>query len=153
MTSISELLRKLKSFSDIENCEREICANAEKKYPYKITRAAINLPETILPMAIILSNSCSDPEKIFSMAMSEGGASSPLTSLSASITTAFHGLNIPENLLNNLINKKKIFTDYSVLTLHPTKMKPMNKSEVLVWVANQVLLTLNLSLLHLGSMV
>ena len=107
--SIRELLREFKNCSDIDNCEKAICSNAGKKYSYKITRAGVNLPETILPMAIVLSNSCSDPEKIFNMAMSEGGASSPLTSLSASITTAFHGLNIPENLLNNLINKKKIF--------------------------------------------
>jgi ADP-ribosylglycohydrolase len=106
--SIHVLFRKLKTISDIETCEKIICSEAEKKYNQRITRASINLPDTILPMSIVLSNSCPEPAGIFTMAVSEGGASSSLTSLSASITTAFQGKNIPEKLLHDLINKKKI---------------------------------------------
>jgi ADP-ribosylglycohydrolase len=106
--SIFELFQKLENIPAIESCEKIICSSADKKKTNLITRASVNLPETILPMAIVLSNLCSDPERIFYNAMSEGGSSSSLTSLSAAITTAFHGIKIPANLLNNLINKKKI---------------------------------------------
>ena len=59
-------------------------------------------------MAVMLAHGCSDPETIFSIAANEGGASSALASLSGSITTAFHGLYLPEILETELINKKKI---------------------------------------------
>jgi ADP-ribosylglycohydrolase len=108
ITSIFELLQKLEGVTNLEYCEKMICSNADKKKTNSITRGSVNLPETILPMAIVLSNLCSDPERIFYDAMSEGGASSSLTSLSAAVSTAYHGIKIPGDLLNNLINKKKI---------------------------------------------
>ena len=71
---------------------------ADKKMTNTITRGSVNLPETILPMAVVLSDQCSDPERIFNIAAQEGGSASSLTSLSAAISAAFHGIHIPENL-------------------------------------------------------
>lgn len=106
--SLTEVLNKLTVVTDMDTAEQIICSMAEKKYNFKITRAGINLPETIVPMAVMLTHRCSDPETIFSIAANEGGASSALASLSGSITTAFHGLYLPEILETELINKKKI---------------------------------------------
>jgi len=106
--SLLELFKELDYSKTPANYEKIICAHAEKKKTDAITRASVNLPETILPMAVILSDLCTGPEKILINAMQEGGASSPLTSLSSSITTAFYGVNIPENFTSDLVNKKRI---------------------------------------------
>lgn len=88
--------------------ERIICSFADKKNTNTITRGSVNLPGTILPMAVVLSDQCSDPERIFFIAALEGGSSSSLTALSAAISAAFHGIHIPENLMRDLANKKKL---------------------------------------------
>jgi len=106
--SLQDLFKNLITAKNHEEYEKIICAHADKKKTKEITRASINLPETILPMAIILSDICSDPEKIFNTASREGGASSPLTSLAAAITASRYGFNIPETLINTLVNKKRI---------------------------------------------
>ncbi|MCL1832994.1 MAG: hypothetical protein FWG49_00670 [Leptospirales bacterium] len=67
-------------------------------------------------MGIILSEICSDPENIYKKASAEGGAASSLTAISSAVTTAFYGLNIPEEYLNSLINKKRIKNIIDILT-------------------------------------
>ncbi|HNX23387.1 MAG TPA: ADP-ribosylglycohydrolase family protein [Spirochaetota bacterium] len=106
--SLFELFRELNTNKNTADYEKMICTYADKKKTNTITRGSVNLPETILPMAIILSDSCSDPERIFSVAVREGGAASSLTALSAAITAAYHGVNIPEVFINTLANKKRI---------------------------------------------
>jgi len=111
LSDSNSLLALFKELNDNKNqtqYEKIICAHADKKKTNSITRASVNLPETILPMAVVLSDLCPDPERIFNIAMQEGGSASSLTSLSAAITTAYHGVHIPEVFLNNLVNKKRI---------------------------------------------
>lgn len=106
--SLLELFKELTAYKNMTDYEKIICKHADKKKTGTITRGSVNLPETILPMAVVLSDSCPDPESIFITALREGGAASSLTSLSAAITAAFYGMNIPEVLLNSLANKKRI---------------------------------------------
>lgn len=118
----------LKLFKELYTCtepalyEKIICDYAEnssrnrKSNKNKITRASINLPDTILPMGVILSELCSDPEKIYKTAAEEGGSASSLTAIASAVTTAFHGLNVPEEYLNSLINKKRIKNIIELLT-------------------------------------
>lgn len=106
--SLLELFKELNSSNNSENYEKIICKHADKKKTDLITRASINLPETILPMAVMLSELCSDPGEIINIAIKEGGASSPLTALSASIITAHYEVQMPEIYTNNIINKKRI---------------------------------------------
>ena len=106
--SLLKLFQELDQNNNPSLNEKIICGYADKKGTGTITRASVNLPETILPMAIVLSDSCSDPETIFKTAVQEGGSSSSLTSLAAAITTACYGIHIPEILAENLVNKKRI---------------------------------------------
>ena len=106
--SLIELFRELIENKNPAQYEKIVCTHADKKKTGTITRAAVNLPETVLPMAVILSDLCTEPEKIFNLAMQEGGAASSLTSLSAAISAAYYNAQIPEDLINNLINKKRI---------------------------------------------
>ncbi len=111
-----DLFKDLNNNTDPADYEKIICTHADKKKTGTIIRGNVNLPETILPMAVILSDHCSVPEKIFYIAAQEGGASSSLTALSAAITTACCGIHIPENLKNNFVNKKKISTIIDIIS-------------------------------------
>jgi ADP-ribosylglycohydrolase len=106
--SLIELFKELNANKSSAEYEKIICKHADKKKTDTITRASVNLPETILPMAVILSDLCTEPENIIITAMREGGAASPLAALSAAITCAARGMGIPECFSDNLINKKKI---------------------------------------------
>ncbi|MCL2154413.1 MAG: ADP-ribosylglycohydrolase family protein [Leptospirales bacterium] len=103
----SKLFKELYTAKDPALYENIICGHAEKRNKNKITRGSINLPDTILPMSVILSE-CSDPENIYKIAAMEGGSASSLTAISSAIISAFYGRNIPEEYLNSLINKKRI---------------------------------------------
>ncbi len=103
-----ELFSELSREKNTAEFETIICSFADKKNTNTITRGSVNLPETILPMAVVISDQCSDPENIFSLAAREGGAASSLTSLAAAISAACYGIHIPENLARELANKKKI---------------------------------------------
>ena len=119
---ISDSDNYLKLFKELFYCkdhalyEKIICDYADKRSTNKVTRGSINLPDTILPMGVILSDLCSDPEKIYKIAAEEGGSASSLAAVSSAITSAFYGLNIPEEYLNSLINKKRIKSIIGLLT-------------------------------------
>jgi len=106
--SFVRLFNELNSSKDSSQYEKIICTYADKKKTGLITRASINLPETILPWAVVLSDLCSDPERIIETTVREGGASSALTALSTAITTAYHGVSMPEVYCNSIVNKKRI---------------------------------------------
>lgn len=108
--SLLKLFKNLNSSGNPAEYEKMICSAADKKKTNEITRGSVNLPETILPMAVVLSDLCPEPEEIFNIAVQEGGASSPLAALSAAITTASRGIHIPETFSDSLVNKRKINT-------------------------------------------
>ena len=108
--SLLNLFKELNTTKNTADYEKLICRYADKKKTNTITRGSVNLPETILPMAVVLSDSCPDPESIFLIAVHEGGSASSLTSLSAAITAAYHGIHIPEIFIDTLVNKKRINT-------------------------------------------
>jgi hypothetical protein len=45
---------------------------------------------------------------VFHAASREGGSASALAAVSAALTTAFYGFDVPVNLLEDLVNKKKV---------------------------------------------
>ncbi|MCL1864679.1 MAG: ADP-ribosylglycohydrolase family protein [Spirochaetes bacterium] len=111
-----KLFKELYESKDPALYEKIICDYAEKRSTNRITRANINLPDTILPMGVILSKICSDPAKIYKTGAMEGGSASSLTAVSSAVTAAFYGQSIPEEYLNSLINKKRIKNIIDLLT-------------------------------------
>jgi hypothetical protein len=59
-------------------------------------------------MAVVLSDLCSDPDRIIETAVREGGASSSLTAVSAALTTAYHEVQMPEIYADSIVNKKRL---------------------------------------------
>lgn len=122
-----DLFKKLNEKSNPADYEKIICTHADKNNTDSITRGNVNLPETILPMAIMLSERCPEPERIFSIAAREGGASSSLVSLSAAITTACYGIHIPENFKSSLVNKKKISNFIDIISEDKNRASIINE--------------------------
>lgn len=103
-----ELLVKLLNIKDIEKAEKIICESVNRRLKSPVARGSVNLPETVLPFALALSALANPHSAIFHIASREGGAASSLAAVSASLTTAFYGLDVPDKLREDLVNKKKV---------------------------------------------
>ncbi len=93
-----------------DNYEEIICRHASKNYGRDISRGSVNLPDTVLPMAVVLSDRYSEPDMLFEMALREGGASSSIVSLAFALSAAYYGNEMPANLTRDMANKKRIHT-------------------------------------------
>ncbi len=112
----SELLKKLINVKNVEKGENIICESVNHGLKTPIARACVNIPESILPYAILLAEAAVRPESIFQLASREGGEASALASVSAALTAAFYGSNIPDNIKEGLANKKKILMMIDLLS-------------------------------------
>ncbi len=108
MRLFTDLLGKISEVKDIEKAEKIICESVNTRLKSPVARGSVNLPETVLPFAILLTALTSPHSLIFHTASREGGAASPLAAVSAALTTAFYGLDVPHSLKEELANKKKI---------------------------------------------
>ncbi|HOP62094.1 MAG TPA: hypothetical protein PK358_02495 [Spirochaetota bacterium] len=104
----AELLRSLQGSADIEKGESLICESVNRRLKTPVTRGSVNLPEAVLPFAILLSESAVPRDSIIHRASREGGAASALASVSAALSSAFYGIDVPDELRDGVANKKKI---------------------------------------------
>jgi len=111
------LLDKIIAIKDIGKAEKIICETANMRLKSPVSRGSVNLPQTVFPFAVMLSNLTMPHNAVFHTASREGGAASPLASISAALTTAFYGLDIPESLKAGLANKKKVSGMIDALSL------------------------------------
>lgn len=102
------LFEELNSSGDPEAYEGIICRHASKNSGKDISRGSINLPDTILPMAVVLSDLFHEDENLFETAVMEGGAASSLASLALALAAASGDSKIPEVLIRDLANRKRI---------------------------------------------
>ncbi|HRX46725.1 MAG TPA: hypothetical protein P5120_04335 [Spirochaetota bacterium] len=102
------LLNNISDVKDVEKAEKIICESVNTRLKSPVARGSVNLPETVLPFAITLAALTLPHSSIFHTASREGGAASPLAAVSAALTTAFYGLDVPDILREELANKKKI---------------------------------------------
>lgn len=111
-----KLIQRVLAVSDHEKAEKIICETANVRLKTPVTRGSVNLPETVLPFALSLSGLTVPHSAIFHAASREGGVASSLASVSAALTTAFYGMNIPDKLKEEIANKKKIAHIIELLT-------------------------------------
>lgn len=104
----ANLLNSLLKVKSIESAEKIICESVNKGLKSPVTRGSVNLSETVLPFALSLSAMTMPHNAVFHAASREGGSASALAAVSAALTTAFYGFDVPVNLLEDLVNKKKV---------------------------------------------
>jgi hypothetical protein len=109
INGMNEILSRIISVRNGPESEAVICEcmNARLKTP--ITRATVNMPLALIPLALAISTvHRDDPNALFVTAM-EGGAAAALTALSAAVRVAAYGpVILPVRLVRNLSNRKRI---------------------------------------------
>jgi ADP-ribosylglycohydrolase len=106
---MNEILSRLISIQNKSEAEAIICASMNKRLKSPITRATVNMPLAFIPYTLLISTiHRDDPGALFHASM-EGGSAAALTALSAAVRSAVYGSAvIPEILVRNLANRKKI---------------------------------------------
>ena len=106
---MNEILSRLISIQNKGEAEAIICASMNKRLKSPITRATVNMPLAFIPYTLLISTiHQDDPGALFHASM-EGGSAAALTALSAAVRSAVYGSAvIPEILVRNLANRKKI---------------------------------------------
>ncbi len=106
------ILSGIKNETGINEAEKTIYNYLNTKIKTPVTRATVDHPLAIIPYSIyVTSYFAGNPEEILFRAAEKGGSTAVLCSLTGALTGASHGIDsIPENLINTLINKKRILS-------------------------------------------
>jgi ADP-ribosylglycohydrolase len=104
------ILTQIIDVKNIDSAEKNIYTYVNTRIKTQVTRATINHPMAIIPFSLYMnrfySNSPSD--KLFRVA-EYGGAANILCALTGALNGAIFGLeSLPVNLLESLVNKKRI---------------------------------------------
>lgn len=106
----SSIFHNIEYAKDKDDAENRICLYLNGFLKNNITRATVDHPLSIIPFAFFLVANCLEkPSEILFTAVNEGGSTSILCALSGALTGAIFGTEwIPENLIESLVNKKRI---------------------------------------------
>ena len=108
--SLGTILLGLAAADTLQTAEQIICASVNKKLKTPVTRATVNMPDALIPYSLAVSTfHRGDPSLLFHAA-AEGGSAASLSSLCGAISACGREPFIPENLLRNLVNRKKILS-------------------------------------------
>lgn len=90
------------------NAEEKICLHVNRTLKTQIKKATVNIPRALIPYTFFLIRHYSNQNSnfIFNIPM-EGGNVSVIASITCPILASAN-LNLPENLVNELMNKKRI---------------------------------------------
>jgi hypothetical protein len=111
LEELNEILSRLSGIRDKTEAEAMICSFLNRRLTTPIKRAAINIPAAIVPYALYLcSRQGQEPDGMFHTAM-EGGQAAALTAMTAALRACVYGAGvIPDALIQNLANRKKIIS-------------------------------------------
>ncbi|MFC1670607.1 ADP-ribosylglycohydrolase family protein [Spirochaetota bacterium] len=106
----SHTLIQISQTDDEINAEKIICSNLNDILKTPVKRANVNNPLSILTYSIFLMNQyLSSPLASLLHIAQKGGASSALSSVSGALAGTFLNSEFtPKNLINNLINRKRV---------------------------------------------
>ncbi len=93
---------------DIENSERSIVDDENKRSGSHLIRATVDNPSLIFLYAVLMNHYNKADQDIIYKTARLGGSSSALTSATAVISQAFFSVPVHKNFMDDLINKKMI---------------------------------------------
>ena len=109
LKELNDILSPVANIKDETEAEAVICARMNNRLKTPITRASVNIPHALIPYALVLSAiHGDDPSALYQAAM-KGGSAAALTALCGSLRACVFGTTaIPEILVQNLANRKKV---------------------------------------------
>jgi ADP-ribosylglycohydrolase len=104
------ILTQINNIKDIDSAEKRIYTYVNTRIKTPATRATINHPMAIIPFSLYVNRFYShNPSDTLFRAAESGGSASILCALTGALNGAMFGLeSLPENLLEGLVNKKRI---------------------------------------------
>lgn len=105
-----KIFTRLTAFGNDREAEDFICSFVNEDLKNPVTRATVNHPPAIIPYSVFLVHSnLENPEDILFFAAQEGGSAAILCALTGALSGALFGRGfIPEELMEGLVNKKRI---------------------------------------------
>ncbi|MBN1495285.1 MAG: ADP-ribosylglycohydrolase family protein [Spirochaetes bacterium] len=110
LAGIAGLLTEMEGAGSLEDAEWMICARVNRVRTTPVTRATVGLPTALLPYAIAICAFHLDSASLLFRAVSEGGSTAPLTALTGAIGACCGETVVPDALLMNLVNRRKILS-------------------------------------------
>lgn len=116
--NLGEILSGLPGAGTLRTSEQIICALVNKKRKTPVTRATVNMPEAMLPFSLAVCTFRRDDPSLLFQAAAEGGSAAALAALCGAIASYSGESFMPQNLVKNLVNRKKILTLLDSLDEH-----------------------------------
>lgn len=108
--NLGKILSGLPAADTLQGAEQIICSFVNKRLKTPVTRATVNRPEALIPFSLAVSTfHRGDPSLLFHAA-AEGGSAAALAALCGAISACGRDPVAPENLVKNLVNRKKILS-------------------------------------------
>ncbi len=108
LRGLAGLLAGMAGAGSFEDAERTICAHVNRGLATPVTRATVGLPGALLPFALAICAFHGDGATLLFHAVAQGGSTAPLTALAGAIGACCHESVIPDQLVRNLVNRKKL---------------------------------------------
>jgi hypothetical protein len=110
LMDLRETFSALGAATDIDDAEGIIIRMTSPRLKTPITRATVDIPGALLPLAVAITSRFSGPDTLFH-AVSRGGATAALGAMTGALSTAWRGAGtVPASLSGSLVNKKRILS-------------------------------------------
>jgi ADP-ribosylglycohydrolase len=108
--NLTDILSELTAADTVQTAEKIICTNVNRKLKTPIIRATVNIPTALFPYSLaFIAYYRNDPSLLYHAAK-EGGSTAVFAALCGAIGACLYESVIPDNLLQNLVNRKKILS-------------------------------------------
>ena len=114
---LAEILASVAGADSPGAAEGIICTHINRCIPGRITRATVNMPSALFPYAVAFTSFHRNDGQILYRAAGEGGSSASFTAIVGSLAASCDkAASVPEELIQGLINRKKIVSIIGILT-------------------------------------
>ncbi len=108
LRDLGDTFSALGAATDIDGSEEIIVGTMAPRLKTPITRATVDIPGALLPLAVAMCSRGGGPGTLFH-AVSRGGATAALGAITGALSAARHGAgSVPESLERSLVNRKRI---------------------------------------------
>jgi ADP-ribosylglycohydrolase len=108
--NLRNILSELTAADTVQTAEKIICAHVNRKLKTPVSRATVNIPTALFPYSLAFSAFYRDDPSLLYHAVAEGGSTAVLAALCGAIGACHYESVVPDNLLRNLVNRKKILS-------------------------------------------